>query len=461
MDGGSGDDTIVLRKNPGPPDVIEVDTDGDGTADFTFPRAAVTSILVKAGSGDDTVTISDAGGAFTDTIPTTIDGGSGDDRLIGGAGNETFIGDSGNDFVDGNRGNDTAELDSGSDTFQWDPGDGSDTIEGGTGNDTMLFNGSNAAEHFDLSANGHRLRFFRDVASITMDTDGVEQVDINALGSADVTTVNDLAATDVTRVNVDLNGFGGSGDGAVDQVIANGTAANDTVNVTTDGAGGLAATGLAATIDVLNPELTDQLVVNGLGGANRLNVNGTPGDDSFTLGGNSTAVNIQGLGGTITQPAAATDQLFVNGLGGNDKVSGNGQAPVTTQITIDGGPGDDNLGGTSTPTCCSAATATTSSTATAATTPRSSGTATTRSSGIPATAATSSRARPATTGCCSTAPTRPRRWTCRRTATGCASRVTSPPSSWTRTTSSRSTSTRSGASTRSPSTTSRRPTSRR
>ena len=343
VEGTNGDDTIVLRKNPGPPDVIEVDTDGDGTADFTFPRAAVTSILVKAGSGDDTVTISDAGGVFTDTIPTTVDGGSGNDRLIGGSGNETFIGDSGNDFVDGNRGNDTADLGSGTDTFQWDPGDGSDTIEGGSGSDRMLFNGSNAAEHFDLSANGKHLRFFRDVASITMDTDDVEEVDVNALGSADVTTVNDLAATDVTRVNVDLSGA----DGSVDQVIANGTARNDTVDVTTDGAGGLVATGLAATIAVLHPEQADQLIVNGLGGANRLNVNGTPGDDTFTLGGNSTAVNIQGLGGTITQPAAASDQLFVNGLAGNDQVSGSGQAPVTTQITIDGGPGDDNLGGTS------------------------------------------------------------------------------------------------------------------
>jgi hypothetical protein len=50
----------------------------------------------------------------------------------------------------------------------WDPGDGSDTVEGQDGHDTMLFSGSNAAEQSDLSANGDRLRFFRDVASITM-----------------------------------------------------------------------------------------------------------------------------------------------------------------------------------------------------------------------------------------------------------------------------------------------------
>ena len=52
----------------------------------------------------------------------------------------------------------------------------------------MVFNGSNVAEKIDLSANGSRLRFSRDVGNITMDTDGVEQVDLNALGGADTVT---------------------------------------------------------------------------------------------------------------------------------------------------------------------------------------------------------------------------------------------------------------------------------
>ena len=38
------------------------------------------------------------------------------------------------------------------------------------GFDTMVFNGANIAEKMDLSANGTRL-LFRDVATITMDTD--------------------------------------------------------------------------------------------------------------------------------------------------------------------------------------------------------------------------------------------------------------------------------------------------
>ena len=100
-------------------------------------------------------------------------------------------------MIDGNKGNDVAYLGAGDDTFVWDPGDGSDIVEGQAGRDTMLFNGAAAAEQVDLSANGRRLRFFRDVGNITMDTNEVETVDFNALGGADTVTVNDLTGTDV------------------------------------------------------------------------------------------------------------------------------------------------------------------------------------------------------------------------------------------------------------------------
>ena len=86
----------------------------------------------------------------------------------------------------------------------------------------MVFNGANANEEHRPVGERQPPRLFRDVASITMDTNGVEQVDVNALGGADTVTVNDLTGTDVTDVNVDL-GAGGNGDGQADQVIVNGT----------------------------------------------------------------------------------------------------------------------------------------------------------------------------------------------------------------------------------------------
>ena len=47
----------------------------------------------------------------------------------------------------------------------------------------------------------HFLRLFRDVGSVTMDTNGVEQVNLTALSGADNITVNDLTGTGVTTVH--------------------------------------------------------------------------------------------------------------------------------------------------------------------------------------------------------------------------------------------------------------------
>jgi hypothetical protein len=54
-----------------------------------------------------------------------------------------------------------------------------------TASTRCMFNGANIAENIDISANGARARFFRDVAGVTMDLNGVEQIDFNALGGAD------------------------------------------------------------------------------------------------------------------------------------------------------------------------------------------------------------------------------------------------------------------------------------
>ena len=70
----------------------------------------------------------------------------------------------------------------------------------------MLFNGANVAEKINISANGGRVLFSRDIANVTMDLDDVETIDFNALGGADNIIVNDLTGTDVKKVNIDLAG---------------------------------------------------------------------------------------------------------------------------------------------------------------------------------------------------------------------------------------------------------------
>ena len=159
-----------------------------------------------------------ATGNLAALINLTIDGGAGNDTILGGNGNDRLIGGDGNDFIDGNQGSDTAFLGAGDDVFQWDPGDGNDTVEGEDGTDTMLFNGANIAEIFEMSANGERLRFTRDIGNIVMDVNGVEIVTVNALGGADIVNIGDLSGTDVQTVNVNLGStIGGTAGDAADR----------------------------------------------------------------------------------------------------------------------------------------------------------------------------------------------------------------------------------------------------
>jgi Ca2+-binding RTX toxin-like protein len=274
--GTNASDKIALRLQAGNPAILQVDVGDDGSADFNFERARIAKIVVNARPGDDLVRIDDSNGPFTDSIPTTLNGGAGNDTLSGGSGAETLLGGDGNDSIDGNRGNDVGVMGDGADTFVWDPGDGSDVVEGQDGADTMLFNGAGGAEQVDLSANGDRLRFFRTQGTITMDTAGVERVDFNALGGADLVTVNDLNGTDVTDVRIDLAGTlgGASGDGQADRVVVNATDGEDAINVQGDAAV-VKVSGLAATVAVLHSEVAnDRLEINTLAGRDAVDSSG-------------------------------------------------------------------------------------------------------------------------------------------------------------------------------------------
>jgi Ca2+-binding RTX toxin-like protein len=267
-------DRIALRLQAGDTNVVQVDVGDDGSPDFSFARREISAINVDAGNGNDAVRIDDSNGSFTDTIPTTLAGGNGNDSLSGGLGAETFLGGNGNDTISGGKGADKAILGNGNDTFRWDPGDGSDVVEGQNGNDTLLFNGAPAAENVTLTANGNRLTFFRNLGNVTMDTDGVETVDFNAAGGADNVTVNDLSATDVRQFNVDL--ARPAGDGSVDHVVVNGTNGADNVAVRGSGSG-VDVTGLAPTVSIAHAEPIDSLSVNTLGGNDHVLTRGIAG----------------------------------------------------------------------------------------------------------------------------------------------------------------------------------------
>ena len=263
--GDGAGETLVLRLQSGSLTTLEVDVGGDGTADFSFDRTTFTAIDVDARGGDDEVRIDQSGGAFTDEL-VTLNGGGGNDTLLGGDGADVLLGGNGSDFVDGNRGADQAFLGDGSDRFQWDPGDASDIVEGQGGDDQLDFNGSNAGERIELTANGTRVLLTRDIAAINMDLNGTERFNVRTLGSTDTVTVGDLAGTSARTVDVDLNATGGGGDGVADTVVVNGTEARDVVQVTRSGSQVL-VDGLAAQTRIVGSEAAlDTLLVQTRGG---------------------------------------------------------------------------------------------------------------------------------------------------------------------------------------------------
>ena len=174
VNGGNGAETFTITANG-----TRVRFDRISPAPFSLDIGTTENLVLHANGGDDVIT---AGNGLASLISLTLDGGDGNDTITGGDGADTLIGGNGNDVVTGGRGNDVASLGAGDDTFVWNPGDGSDTVEGGAGFDTLQFNGANVSEKIDISANGGRVRFFRDVGNVTMDLNGIEQIHVRGAG---------------------------------------------------------------------------------------------------------------------------------------------------------------------------------------------------------------------------------------------------------------------------------------
>jgi Ca2+-binding RTX toxin-like protein len=268
----------------------------------------------------------------------TISGLDGDDFISGRGGVDTLIAGKGNDSVFGGKGDDIAYLEAGDDLFGWNPGDDNDRIEGGEGYDTMLFNGANVNEQIDMSAAGERFRFFRDIASVLMDTDELEQVDFNALGGEDKITINDLSATDIKQINLNLAAPGSTaGDGAADLTTLNATKQNDVINIS-GVPGDVNVSGLSANVKITGIDLAqDLLAINALEGDDTI--------DATNLGVGVMKLLIDGGEGNDQMVGGGEDDTFIGGKGDDFVVGAKGD---DTAFLGDGqdaflwNPGDDN-----------------------------------------------------------------------------------------------------------------------
>jgi RTX calcium-binding nonapeptide repeat (4 copies) len=335
---GGGDgaaDTITVNATNGP-DVFGTAGDAGGvnvfglrtTINVFFQERANDRLTMNGFGGDDVV---NASSLAADGIQLTMNGGLGNDR---------FLGSKGNDLINGGDGNDLALMGAGDDVFVWNPGDDNDILEGQAGLDRMLFNGANVAENIDVAAVGGRVRFFRNVANVTMDLNDVEAVDFNALGGADTTVVNDLSGTDVTELNLNLAGViggrGGDGDGQPDNVIVHATNGDDVAQVFGD-ARGVSVIGIAAQVDITAAEAAnDRLTVNALAGDDVVEASGlTAGSIQLTEnGGDGNDVLIGGEGNDVLNGGAGDDVLI--GGPGLDILNGSDGDDIEIQLVADG-----------------------------------------------------------------------------------------------------------------------------
>jgi Ca2+-binding RTX toxin-like protein len=322
--GGGGD---------GQPDTVTfVATQGPDTIDVAGESGAILVSGVQAGvrvsgqdAGDRLVLNALAG---DDSIDASAPG-AGAIQLVfnGGLGRDTLVGSEGPDLFTGGDGDDEVAMGPGDDTFVWSPGDDNDVVEGEEDFDALRFNGANVAEIIEISANGPRARFFRNVASVTTDLLGVEAVDFRAVGGADVISVRDLTGTDVVEVDVALANAVGAGDAQPDGVVVEGTPGDDVVLVAGD-ASGVSVLGLAAQVNVTGAEDPGDALTIGTGA----------GDDAVDASALATpSIALMADGGP-------DHDVLIGGDGADYLLGGDGDDVLLGGPgldALDGGPGDN------------------------------------------------------------------------------------------------------------------------
>ena len=124
----------------------------------------------------------------------------------------------------------------------------------------MTFFGNGANEKFALTANGSHAILTRDLGTITMDTVGVETVNLATLGGIDTVNVGDLSGTHLRTDNLDLSSAGAP-DGQLDTVTVDGTDDADQVSVEASGSQ-LQVHGLHTQTNIVGNDFRDRLQID-------------------------------------------------------------------------------------------------------------------------------------------------------------------------------------------------------
>jgi uncharacterized delta-60 repeat protein len=369
---GSGGADFVQAAEIG--DVVHVTRGGYGRA---FDVADVARLAITTADGNDVIDTT-----RLQTVPTSVIGGLGIDKISGGEAGDTLEGSGGNDAIDGNGGADLIIGGNGNDILRGFAGD--DTLAGGAGDDELrggdendVYEGGPGTDvEIDLDIEGITLvngvlGFYDadnsdDQVSFIPDGNGNITIYVNGnTSTVDADLVTQIAANptggdDFVRVHQSLNipatlygGLGGQtseggndtlvGGGADDTLIGFdgddvlfGNGGNDYLN---GGSGADDMHGNAGRDTVDYSSYDGRVIVSldatrddGFIGENDLafsdieRVLGGAGDDRIG-GGDGTQILVGGPGNDTLSGGGGTDALY--GAEGNDK--------------LDGGDGDDYL----------------------------------------------------------------------------------------------------------------------
>lgn len=314
---GSAADTLLFEGTEAA-DVINLSTDPAGRLLYTQSTQNLSSsndisgfagtVNVNAMGGDDVVNLSGfglsasvLGGLGNDSInasgmavAVSLYGENGDDSLVGGSGNDQINGGDGWNTLIGSLGNDVVNGGAGTDYFVWNEGDGFDYFTGNGGQDYVVATG-NAGGNNSFDVKRYNTVYYMEYngnPNQGFEADGVPTAEFNA------------GAGSIARASV-------------------------------QGMNGIAVSRLAFFFD---QAASASMVVDG-----------TNADDNLTASVNpysSTLLQISGLPyefRLLATPSRINNTLTVQGLGGNDTLKSTGAADALTNITLDGGDGNDLL----------------------------------------------------------------------------------------------------------------------
>ena len=294
IQGSAGSETIIIAGNFGG----DLDT-GGGDDNITIQNGGSVNNL-NAGDGNDTVVVEDGAAVTGD-----IDLGDGNDSL-NIADLATFDG-----IINGGTGDDIVTIDFSTGT----PGQPRTiTFNGDAGDDDLVVTGGGATATVDYTVGSTA-----DSGTVATDLDGNNG------------TVND-------RQTITFTGLEPVEDTQVATTFTiNGSASNDTINVTdgNDGVGGLNEVNFNGAFELVRFSNKTTVEVNGLGGADTVNLNYTAGSASFA------AMNVNAGTGGDTVNVLADHLGSVDGGDDSDQiVLSDG---VSVSGTVGGGIGTDTL----------------------------------------------------------------------------------------------------------------------